>query len=170
MWLDLILYIIIFYFLFFIILPMLLLPGNILTKVNANKLNREWKKIINKLNKIKDKEKFTKAAFMLLAKRYPTKRFRLPIYLYRIFWHNPNEIIKFSGYVPCNVHAFMLKTLLLASKRFKEEDIKEKYTITDFLIHKYLRVNVNEKYINLDSWGNGSGVPYGSYAKGFGYV
>lgn len=170
MWLDLTLWAIIFYSLFFIILPMLLLPGNYLIKVNMNNLNREWKKVINKLNKIKDKEKFTKASYTFIAERYPTKRFRLPIYLYRMFWHNPNEIIKFSGYVPCNIHSFMLKKLLLASKRFKEEDIKEKYTITDFLIHKYIRVNINGKYVNLDSWGKGSGVPYGSYARGFGYV
>jgi hypothetical protein len=157
------------YLLAFIVLPLLLAPNHLLIKTKPIKLNSDWQKTIKKLKKIKNKEKLLKACFMFIVTRYKTKRFALPFQLPKTFWHNPNKIIKTSCYLPCNVHSFMMKTLLLAVG-FKENEIRDRYSITDFVIHKYISVKINDKWINIDSWGYGSGVPFGKYASGFGYI
>lgn len=158
------------YFLVFFSIPLIFFPNNLLIKLKTKNPNKELKKVLTKLNRTKNKEEFVKNCLVFLQKKYPTKRFRLWFNLHKLFWYNPNSIINARGMLPCHVHTLMMKTILIASRKFKEDEIRECYTITDFVIHKYLQVKINDKWLDVDSWAYGVGVPVGKHAFGLGYV
>jgi hypothetical protein len=156
-------FIIALYLIITVLLPALLLPNYLIYKPHYKITSKKLVKEIRRLNKIKDDEKFVKAAFDFVTKRYQsadplTFLFNLP----RLFWHNPNKIIHQKGFAYCHVQNLILKTILLESKRFKEDQITTKLTLT-VIIHQYLVLKTNKLNIELDPYGYTRSIPYGKH-------
>ena len=47
---------------------------------------------------------------------------------------------------------------------FSEEDIKLRITTTNFFIHQYAQVKVDEQWIDIDLYGATYGIPFGKHA------
>ena len=47
---------------------------------------------------------------------------------------------------------------------FSENDIKLKITVVNFNIHQYVRIKVDNKWVDVDMWGEKFGVPFGKHA------
>ena len=155
--------IVVIYFVITFFIPLLVLPNYLIYKPKHKITSKKLKEVVKKLDKIKDDERFAKGALNFLKSKYQVSG---PItffaHLHKLFWHNPNKIIERSGFSYCHVQNMMLKTILLESGRFKEEDIKMKLTFTG-VIHQYLVVKVNGGWIEFDPWGYEKGVPYGKH-------
>lgn len=136
-----------------------------LYKTNHLITSKKLKDAIKKLNKIKNDEKFVKAVFLFVARKYKIAHNPITfiINLPKAFWHNPNKIIeKDNSIASCHVQNLMIETILLNSKRFSERDIKRKITFT-LVIHQYLEINVQDKTLQLDPWAYDEGIPYGKH-------
>ncbi|MBU0760568.1 MAG: hypothetical protein KJ600_06465 [Nanoarchaeota archaeon] len=169
--LTLICWVISIYFLLAFVIPAIIVPNLFLYKTKTKVTSKKLKDKIKQLNKIKDDEKFIKAVFLYVAKRYKIAHNPITFILNlpRLFWHNPNKIIERENEIAyCHVQDLMIKTILLESKRFKESDIKRKITFS-MVIHQHLQVMVNGKKVNLDPWGYNEGVPYGKYLSTYTY-
>ena len=165
------LWIILVYLLIAFVIPAIIVPNLALYKTKTRITSKKLKNKIKQLNKIKDDEKFVKAVFFYITKRYKiahdpiTFLLKLP----RLFWYNPNKIIKQKDKIAyCQVQNLMIKTILLKSRRFKEKDVKRKITFS-FVIHQHLEVKVNGKKVCLDPWGHGNNIPYGQYLTVYTY-
>lgn len=161
--LTIVLIVIAIFFIITFLIPIFLLPNYLIFKPKHKITNPKLKQEIKKLNNIKNDEKFVKAAFLYVTNRYhPSGPIKFLFHLPKLFWHNPNKIIKKPGFAYCHVQNLMLKTILLGSKRFKEQDIKTKINFT-IVSHQYLKVRIKNKWIEIDPWGYGKGVPYGKH-------
>lgn len=158
-----ILIIILLYFLVAFLIPIFILPNYLLFKPKHKITNPRLKQVIKKLNKIKNKEKFAKAAFLYVTRNYhPSDPITFLFHLPKLFWHNQNKIIESPGFAYCHVQNLMLKTILLESKRFKQPEIKTKINFTTVL-HQYLQVKIKNNWVEMDPWGYRKGIPFGKH-------
>ncbi len=73
-----------------------------------------------------------------------------------------------SGFMHCTNINYVLRTLLIKSGHFADDDIQIKWTIVWYISpHQYLRIKTGDKYVNVDVWGYVYGIKYGEYAYGF---
>jgi len=151
----LLLYLIIVYSVFFIISP----------TVIPNKIPGGMEKAISDLKrKYRDKKQFLKKAFDFVNKRYqsyPLGFFRYPL---RMFMTDLNTLWKTTGFQSCVNQNYILKAMLIKSKRFKKSDIKTIPTTgLVFWPHQYLRVKTSNKWIDVDLWGADVGFKWGEH-------
>ena len=100
--LTIILIIITIYLTLTAILPALIVPNLWLYHTKPKITSKKLKQTIKKLNKNKDDEKFVKAAFLFITKRYhPSGPITFLFHLPKLFWHNPNKIIEKPGFSYC---------------------------------------------------------------------
>jgi hypothetical protein len=147
------------------ILPHFILPNYSLIKTKHKVTSKELTNIFKKLNKIKDDEKFVKAALIYISKHYKTTENPLIFISHfpKLFWYNPNKIIKQKGFAYCHIQNLMLKTILIESGRFKPEQIQTKTTISSITTHQYMILTINNKKLHLDPWAYSQGFPYGTH-------
>jgi len=150
---------------FGIVLPYFITPNyfrRYIPKIN----DKGVQKVLNRLKKIKDKEKFVRAVFDFVLENSYYQRFWIIIYAHRVPLKNIKKIVETKGYLPCNVQNLFIETLLVRSGKFKQEEIKHEYDLINFILHQYLVINVNGKRIELDPWGYRLGKQYGRHATG----
>ncbi|PIN77362.1 hypothetical protein COV15_02235 [Candidatus Woesearchaeota archaeon CG10_big_fil_rev_8_21_14_0_10_34_12] len=148
------------------ILPYFLVP-NYFIRYTPEINDAEVQKVLNRLKKIKDQEKFVRAVFDFVIESTYYKNFWIVLYIHRVFLKDIKKIVETEGYLPCNVQNLLLETLLIKSGRFKQEEIKHRYDhINLSVLHQYLVVYVNGKRIELDPWGYRAKKPYGAHAHG----
>lgn len=79
-----------------------------------------------------------------------------------IFWRAFGDIYtKSPGFLPCTGQTHLVRTFLIKSGRFSENDIEIKTVPLNLFIHQYLRVRVGNEWIYVDPWANFLGVPFG---------
>lgn len=149
------------------LVPILTFPRMPIINFNIlTKLPKELKDEIKKLNKIKDDKKFVVRALNYLKKNFQTNSLLLFVRLHKHYYKEAHAILKRKGFFPCHIQVFILRLLLIKSKRFKQEDVKVHYTFYSGIIHEYLKVKVKNKWINVDPWGYNKGVPFGKHTMG----
>ena len=165
-----ILIILILIFIWFVLgftIPILIFPLMPIKKRDIpKKIPKELEQEINKLKKIKNKEKFLKAALGYIRKNF---RSDIPLLFTKIskhFYKDLEEIMKEKGFFPCHIQNFILKVILIKSKKFSNKDIEYQYCFYSGVIHSYLKVKINGKYINADPWGYTRGLPFGHRSLG----
>jgi hypothetical protein len=131
-----------------------------------DKIPEDLEKVIEKLNK----ESKTNREFLTKAYGHITDRFHgARLKTITKWWYSFRDVFSYnSGYVPCNLHNYLLRIMLIKSKRFSEKDIKIKTVFFNFFIHQYLQVKVDSKWINVDPNSKYWGVPFGKRAILFG--
>lgn len=151
-------------FLAFIVAPFMI-PN--LRKVRYQDISSELQKIVNDLISETDSKKTAvKKIFYLVVNHLDSSKklqFKSPS---KLFLKDVNKAWKARGVQSCNVQIMILANLLITSGHFKPEDIELKTANIFVNIHKYLKVKIGDRYINLDPWGYHYMVPFGQYAHG----
>lgn len=143
---------------------------NLLWKIGLpKKVPKNLRRVIDKLKKSKNKEDCLKDAYKIITKKYwgcsTFKNF------WDLFSFDINKLWKKKSPLHCTNLNYILRTLLVKSKLFNENDVEQKLTLVDyFWPHQYLRVKINDKkYINVDAWGHAHNIKFGHYATGFNF-
>ena len=129
------------------------------------KIPDDIKKDISKLKKkSKTKMSFLRNTYTFLSERHCGGHLSTLTKLNYCFIKDLDVLWREKGYLPCTIHNYLLRVFLVKSGIFKENEIKLKHTFCDFNIHQYVKVNVGNKWIDVDIWGQKYGVPFGKHA------
>jgi len=129
------------------------------------KIPRDMQIAIKKINKknLSDLQ-FLKKAFELVNKRYTSIPMGFITYPFRLFDKNINSIWRKTGFQPCDNQSYVLKVLLIKSKRFNEKDIKIIFnTYYVFWPHQYLKIKAGNKWYDVDLWGIDRKIKFGGH-------
>lgn len=125
----------------------------------------------DKINELKSEagspEEFLNLSFNYLGAKYRTGRLSTILkfnYLYKTI----DEAWALSGFMPCTISNRIMKIFLTESGYFKEEEIKRRHVFLNFLIHQYLCVKVNGRWLNVDVGEKQRGLPFGGRMIWFG--
>lgn len=131
-------------------------------------LPEEIKSLVNEIAQIEDQQTAVRYAYDALSKKY--RGFRLFTFLRpdRFFITNLSVLWKKTGFLHCNHLNYLLRTILVASKKFSPENIEARWTqIWFFSPHQYLVFHLkNGATLSVDLWGKVYGIPFGKYASG----
>ena len=127
--------------------------------------------IINAVEKIKSKaeskRKFLELAYKYLGDKYYTGRL-MTILKFPYLFKDLNTVWGMRGFMPCTRSNFLMRIFLIKSGFFQEDEIRRRHIFCNFLIHQYLRVKINNEWINVDVGEKQRGAPIGKYLKYFG--
>jgi hypothetical protein len=108
---------------------------------------------------------FLQKAFEFITKTYTGARMKSVTN----FWIAFEEPINHkSGFMPCTSQNYLLRLILIKSGRFTEADTKIKVVPFNFFIHQYLKVRIDNKWIDVDPWSAFLGLPFGKRSFLFG--
>lgn len=105
-----------------------------------------------------DDSDFLQKSYGYVTSRYRGSRVRTLMNFWVAF---EDPIGHAPGFLPCTGQNHILRTMLVKSGRFTEEDIEVRVVPLNIFIHQYLRVRIGGKWIILDPWSAFRGVPLG---------
>jgi hypothetical protein len=106
-----------------------------------------------------DDYEFLRKSYEYVTSRYHGSRIRT----LSNFWVAFQDPIEHApGFLPCTSMNYILRTMLVKSGRFTEEDIEVKVIPLNIFIHQYLHVRVEDRKINVDPWSAFRGLPLGT--------
>jgi len=127
--------------------------------------------MLEKINEIKNqsssREQFLNLAYNYLGSRFCSERLNTFLkfnYLYKSL----DQIWLMEGYIPCTINNYLFKIFLIRSGYFKNEDIRLRYVFLNFILHQYLQVKINDKWLDIDVGEKQRGMPIGKHLKYFG--
>ena len=110
---------------------------------------------------------FLRAAYELIAKRYPMKAISTLLHIPTLYIHSPEKLWNMKGkFIACHQACLLLRIFLVRSKIFSDDDIRVKYSVVNLNTHQYLQVNAEGSWIDVDVWGKKYGIPFGQYGHG----
>lgn len=132
-------------------------------------LPEEMKLLVSEISQIEDQRAAIEYAYEALAKKYQGSRIFTFLRLDRFFITDIEALWKKNGFLHCNHMNYLLRTILVASKKCTNDDIESLWTqIWFFSPHQYLSIHLkNGDVLKVDLWGKVYGVPFGEYAHGF---
>lgn len=78
------------------------------------------------------------------------------------FWYVFEDPFSFeSGYIPCVVFNYLVRVMLVKSDRFREEDVKVVVIPFNFVVHQYLKVKIDNCWIDIDPGAKYRGISFG---------
>jgi len=128
---------------------------------------RTMQTAIDKINKKTSSDlDFVKRSYELVNKRYTSEGrgvFKHPL---RLFGRDLKKIWKTKGFQPCDAQNYILRVMLIKSKRFSEKEIKTRYS-TYYLTwpHQYLKIKIKNRWYEVDLWGADHKIPFGKHLK-----
>lgn len=116
-----------------------------------------------------DQHEALRYAYEALAKKYRGYHLLTLLRLDRFFITDIETLWQKKGFLHCHHMNYLLRTLLVASGQFIQEEIEAHWTTLWFVSpHQYLAVRLkNGAVVTVDLWGKAFGIPFGSYAHGF---
>jgi len=85
-----------------------------------------------------------------------------------LFIMDADKLWGMNGPLHCTNFCYLLRTLLVKSEIFKEEEVKQKLSwVYYYWPHQYLKIKLGGEVVNIDAWGKKRGIRFGDYAKGF---
>lgn len=133
------------------------IPVELQQKINELKLSAE------SFGTAQDKE-FLKSAYEFVTTKHHGERIKTLTEPW-LAWQDP--LSAQPGFTPCNISNQLLRTMLVVSGKFQNEDVQVRYTFLNFFIHQYLQVKVNDKWIDVDPWAKALGIEFGKHANLF---
>jgi hypothetical protein len=132
------------------------------------RLPRDMQNVVKKLRQCKTRLECLQTAYAILHKKYRGRRVLTYLRILEIGITDINILWNRDGFLHCNNINYVLRTLLVASGHFSDEDIKQRWTLIWYISpHQYLRVHVGKKTMSIDVWGADHGIAFGDYAYGF---
>jgi hypothetical protein len=166
--------IVIVYILIVFVLSRLFIPhlGFIKDKL-PEKIPTNWEKIISELkNRAQSKNDFLSLAYDYIGRKYffsgiPFfRRFNLFTRFPSLFY-DLDDLYSVSGFMHCPYLNFLMRLFLVKSGFFQEEEIKLKHIFVNFVIHQYLEVKLNDKWVAVDVFEYSNGLKIGQHLKTF---
>lgn len=138
------------------------------TKI-SEKLPEGMQRVVDELKKTPNQEQCLRRAYEIMTSRYRGQKLGTYTKLPRIFSFDIQKLWDSIGFIHCHNANYLMRILLVKSGFFKNEDIKNKWTLVYYVsIHQYLRVKLNNgRHFNIDIWGAVYGIKFGDYAHGF---
>lgn len=131
-------------------------------------LEGEINKIIIELRKLKTKEQVLQRVYTIITKRYQGRRLHTMLKIFDLFSSSAQDLWNRTGFMHCTNQNFLIALLLIRSGKFKESDIKRKWTLYWGLTpHQYLDIKVQKSWIKVDGWSSAYGIGIGDYARWF---
>lgn len=125
---------------------------------------------VEKVRAAGSKELALKRASEVVTERCRGYRLRTYLYFWKAFETDPNRLWQRTGFMHCTHQNFLLRTLLVKSGWFLEDEIKLGYSLVWYISpHQYLKIKLDDRVVAADPWNHRFGVPLGYYASGFGY-
>ena len=133
----------------------------------SSKLPKSLEAEINKLKKIKSKYAALKKAYNIITKKYKGYKLKTYLNLSDIF-KNIDEIWSSKGFLHCKNTNYLLRIILIKSRKCTENDIKFKSTLLYYISpHQYLQIKTEKGWIDVDCWAKAYGINLGQHASGF---
>lgn len=154
------LYIVLLYLFFVWVLLRLFVPHlGFVKKTIPEQIPRSLEVVINTYTTTaKTNLEFLELAYQYVTQRHTGSRVKTVTQWYKafvdIYTQNP-------GFLPCTGQNYLLRTMLIKSGRFTEDDIKVKVVPLNFFIHQYLLVSVDGTNIVVDPWSHFLGKKLG---------
>lgn len=124
--------------------------------------------VVDVLKQSHSKEECLRRAYDFLITKYHGGHLKTLSRLPEFFEHDLDVLWKKVGFLHCTNMNIVLRTLLVKSGFFVEEDIRTRWTLLWYISpHQYLEVRVDEKGIAVDVWAHTFGITFGDYAHGF---
>lgn len=124
-----------------------------------------------KINEIaknsKSSYEFLQKAYDFLGTKYHAERLNTFLKFYGLF-DNLDEVWNKNGFLHCTQMNYLMRIFLVRGGFFKDEDIKIKHTLANFIIHQYLMVRADGKWIDADAGEKVRGMEIGNHLWGFG--
>ncbi|MFH1522285.1 MAG: hypothetical protein ABIE43_00520 [Patescibacteria group bacterium] len=167
--LETIITIIIVYILLVFILARFFIPHlSFRKKPIPDKIPDSMEKVIRTLKiESKNKEDFLNKAYNYLGGKYRSERFNT-FFKFNYLFKSLDEAWEKKGYMPCTQSNNLLRIFLIKSGFFKEREIKIKNVFANFILHQYLKINLNDRWINVDVGEKQRGLKIGEHLKYFG--
>jgi hypothetical protein len=145
------------------------MPLDLLSKTPLpENLPKELKEALHIASNSKNKEEFLFTIYNLLIKKYKGNRLKTFTKIFEIKEKNLDLLWHKNGFLHCTNINYILRSLLINSKFFKESDIRIKWTLIWYISpHQYLQINVGNKWINVDIWSHNFGIKFGDYSHGW---
>jgi hypothetical protein len=112
----------------------------------------------------KSPEKFVRAAYDLLRRKYHGSHALTFLRPDVVFSRNLGKMWARSGYLSCNQVNWILFIMLIRSGSFSENDVRFKCAFTPrLMIHQYAEVRLKGKWTPVDVWGSRYGRKFGEH-------
>lgn len=107
-------------------------------------------------------------AYEILGNRYRGQRWATLTRFPELFVTSETRLWPATGFMHCTNINRLLRSLLLASGYFQEDDIRSRWTLIWFFSpHQYLCVRAEGRWIDVDVWARIFGIRFGDHAWGF---
>lgn len=129
----------------------------------------EMQEVIDTLKNSANQEECLRRAYEIMTDRFRGGRMLIFLRPFQIFISNARKVWANPGLTHCHNANYLLRTLLVRSGFFDNEDIKNKWTLIWYISpHQYVQVTLNTgKKVNVDMWAKVYGTKFGDYAHGF---
>ena len=146
-----------------------MIPNLFSKKEIPSTLPKDMQNVVETLKKSKSKEDCLKKAYDILTKKYRGRKLNTYLQFFGLFTCDINKLWAKSGFLHCTNMNYLMRTLLIKSSFFKEEDIDVKFSLIWYIsLHQHLRVRINmNKFTHVDLWGQVYGTKFGDYSQGF---
>jgi hypothetical protein len=115
----------------------------------------EMQKIINEIKQSLSKEECLKRAYEIMISKYRGYRVKTYTKLFDVFNQDIATLWDKNGFLHCNNINYLLRTLLIRSDFFTEDEIRLRWTLVWYISpHQYAQVNIDDKWVNVDVWAN----------------
>lgn len=133
-----------------------------------DKIPAEMKKKIMELkSKTGSPREFLESAYDFLGSKRRSERLNTFLKFHYLF-KNLEFIWEREGYIPCTQNNLLMRIFLVRSGFFRDKDIKTKHVFANFVIHQYLQVKLDGKWIDVDVGEKQRGLPIGKHLGFFG--
>ncbi len=133
-----------------------------------DRLPSEMDNLIQEIKKLQTKEECLQKIYNFLISKYRGSRIKTVTRIPELFKKDVNFLWYREGFLHCTNINYILRIFLIKSGFFSEKDIYLKWTFIWYCApHQYLRVNIEDNWINIDVWAYIYGIEYNNYASGF---
>lgn len=118
-------------------------------------------------NESADAGEFLEKAWGFIGDQYHSERLNT-VFKFGYLFKSPEEIWNMRGYIPCTQSSFLFRIFLVKSGFFREQDIIARHNFVNFCIHQYLRIWINDRWLDIDVGEKKRGMKLGQHLKWFG--
>jgi hypothetical protein len=145
-----------------------MIPNLFSKKPLPDKVPEDMQRVIDMLKRSKSKEECLKKAYDVMTGKYRGYYLETYVRILDVFNYDIFRLWKTDGFIHCTNIGYVLRTLLVKSGHFTDDDIEIKNALIILSPHQYARVRVSEdKVIDVDVWGRAHGIGLGDHAHGF---
>lgn len=120
--------------------------------------------VVRVLDQIKlvavDDYDFAYKTYEYVTGRFSGGRLEALVFIHKTF--NKDPFTQKDGFMHCMGQNFILRSMLIASGRFSDSDIRLVNMPFNFFIHQYLQIKIGKKWFNVDPWAKSIGIPFGA--------